>query len=84
MTNDYWIFYKRKNCYDLVIDIYDCDYMERPREERFSELKCLLKNDIMDIRRVHIQGLTSSLILQRGKNTLTRQEFTPRYLPILR
>ena len=56
MTNDYWIFYKRKNCYDLVIDIYDCDYMERPREERFSELKCLLKNDIMDIRRVHIQG----------------------------
>ena len=56
MTNDYWIFYKRKNCYDLVIDIYDCDYMERPREERFSELKNLLKNDIMDIRRVHIQG----------------------------
>lgn len=43
MTNDYWIFYKRKNCYDLVIDIYDCDYMERPREERFSELKNLLK-----------------------------------------
>lgn len=56
MTNDYWIFYKRKNSYDLVIDIYDCDYMERPREERFSELKNLLKNDIMDIRRVHIQG----------------------------
>lgn len=56
MTNDYWIFFKRKNCYDLVIDIYDSNYMERPREERFSELKSLLKNDIMDIRRVHIQG----------------------------
>lgn len=56
MKNEFWIFYKRKNYYDLVIDIYDCDYMERPREERFSELKNLLKNDIMDIRRVHILG----------------------------
>ena len=56
MTNDYWIFFKRKNCYDLVIDIYDSNYMERPREERFSELKSLLKNDIMNIRRVYIQG----------------------------
>lgn len=56
MTNDYWIFFKRKNCYCLVIDIYDSNYMEQPREERFSELKNLLKNDIMDIRRVYIQG----------------------------
>ena len=56
MTNEFWIFYKRKNCYYLVIDIYDSNYMERPREERFSELKNLLKNDIMDIRRVYIQG----------------------------
>ncbi len=56
MTNEFWIFFKRKNCYDLVIDIYDSNYMERPREERFSELKSLLKNDIMNIRRVYIQG----------------------------
>ena len=56
MTNNFWIFFKRKNCYDLVIDIYDKDYMKRPREERFSELKSILKNDIMNIRRVHIQG----------------------------
>lgn len=56
MNNDFWIFFKKKNCYDLVIDIYDSNYMERPREERFSELKSLLKNDIMDIRRVYIQG----------------------------
>ena len=56
MTNDFWIFFKRKNCYCLVIEIYDSNYMEQPREERFSELKNLLKNDIMDIRRVYIQG----------------------------
>lgn len=56
MTNEFWIFFKKKNCYDLVIDIYDSNYMERPREERFSELKNLLKNDIMDISRVYIQG----------------------------
>lgn len=42
MTNDFWIFFKRKNCYCLVIDIYDSNYMEQPREERFSELKNLL------------------------------------------
>ena len=56
MKNEFWIYFKRKNCYDLVIDIYDSNYMERPREERFSELKALLKNDIMNIRRVYIQG----------------------------
>ena len=56
MTNDFWIFFKRKNCYCLVIEIYDSNYMAQPREERFSELKNLLKNDIMDIRRVYIQG----------------------------
>ena len=68
MTNEFWIFFKRKNCYDLVIDIYDCDYMERPREERFSELKCLLKNDIMDIRRVHIQGDDNGTYLEIKKS----------------
>jgi len=56
MTNEFWIFFKKKNCYDLVIDIYDCDYMKRPCLERFNELENLLKNDIMDIRRVCIQG----------------------------
>lgn len=56
MTNEFWIFYKRKNCYDLVIDIYDSNYMKRPCLERFNELENLLKNEIMDIRRVCIQG----------------------------
>ena len=56
MNNDFWIFCRTKTCLVLVIDIYDPAYMERSREERFSELKNLLKNDIMDIRRVHIQG----------------------------
>lgn len=56
MTNEFWIFFKRKNCYVLVIDIYDSNYMERPCLERFNELESLLKNDIMDIRRVCIQG----------------------------
>ena len=56
MTNEFWIFFKKKNCYDLVIDIYDCDYMKRPCLERFNELENLLKNEIMDIRRVCIQG----------------------------
>lgn len=56
MKNDFWIFCKTKKCFELVIDIYDEKYMERPREERFSELKELLANDIMDVKRVHIQG----------------------------
>jgi len=56
MTNEFWIFHKRKNCYDLVIDIYDSNYMKRPCLERFNELENLLKNEIMDIRRVCIQG----------------------------
>ena len=70
MTNEFWIFFKRKNCYDLVIDIYDSNYMERPREERFSELKALLKNDIMNIRRVHIQGDDNEAYLEIGKSLL--------------
>ena len=56
MTNEFWIFFKKKNCYDLVIDIYDSNYMKRPCLERFNELENLLKNEIMDIRRVCIQG----------------------------
>ena len=56
MTNEFWIFFKRKNCYHLVIDLYDSNYMKRPCLERFNELKSLLENDIMDIRRVYIQG----------------------------
>lgn len=56
MTNEFWIFFKKKNCYYLVIDIYDSNYMKRPCLERFNELENLLKNEIMDIRRVCIQG----------------------------
>ena len=70
VKNAFWIFYRRKNCYDLVIDIYDCNYMERPREERFSELKRILANDIMNIRRVHIQGDDNGAYLEIGKSLL--------------
>lgn len=70
MINEFWIFFKRKNCYDLVIDIYDSNYMKRPREERFSELKSLLANDIMNIRRVHIQGDDNGVYLEIGKSLL--------------
>ena len=55
MKNDFWIFCKTKKSYELVIDIYDEKYMERPREERFSELKNLLANDIMEIKIVNAQ-----------------------------
>ena len=54
MENKFWIFFKTKKRFELVIDIYDGKYMERPREERFSELKALLTRDIMEIRRVHM------------------------------
>lgn len=55
MKNEFWIFCKTKKCKELVIDIYDEKYMERPREERFSELKNLLSNDIMEIKIVNAQ-----------------------------
>lgn len=55
MKNDFWIFCKTKTCLVLVIDIYDHTYMERPREERFSELKSLLTHDIMSIKKVYVQ-----------------------------
>ena len=55
MKNEFWIFCKTKKCKELVIDIYDDKYMERPREERFSELKSRLSNDIGGLKRVHIQ-----------------------------
>ena len=56
MTNEFWIFFKRKNCYHLGIDSYDSNYMKRACLGRFNELESRLKNDIMDIRRVCIQG----------------------------
>lgn len=55
MKNEFWIFCKTKRSYELVIDIYDQHYLGQPREERFSELKSLLSNDIMEIKRVYIQ-----------------------------
>ena len=55
MKNEFWIFCKTKKCYELVIDIYDDKYMEQSREERFSKLKNLLANDIMEIKIVKAQ-----------------------------
>ena len=55
MNNDFWIFCRTKTCLVLVIDVYDPAYMERPREERFSELKSLLTHDIMSIKKVYLQ-----------------------------
>ena len=55
MNNDFWIFCKTKTCRVLIIDIYDPAYMERPREERFSELKSLLTHDIMSVKKVYVQ-----------------------------
>ena len=39
----------------MIIDIYDPGYMERPREERFGELKSLLSHDIMSVKKVYVQ-----------------------------
>ena len=55
MNNDFWIFCKTKTCRVLIIDIYDPCYMERPREERFGELKSLLAHDIMSVKKVYVQ-----------------------------
>ena len=55
MKNDFWIFCRTKKSYELVIDIYDDKYMEQSREERFSKLKNLLANDIMEIKIVNAQ-----------------------------
>ena len=55
MKNDFWIFCKTKTCRVLIIDIYDPCYMERPREERFSELKSLLAHNIMSVKKVYVQ-----------------------------
>ena len=55
MKNDFWIFCKTKTCRVLIIDIYDPCYMERPREERFSEQKSLLAHNIMSVKKVYVQ-----------------------------
>lgn len=68
MKNEYWIFYKTKKSQQLVIDIYDDKYMELSREERFSELKRLLSNDIMDIKRVHILCQDNGCMLEIKKS----------------
>ena len=53
--NHFWVFCETKACHVLIIDIYDPNYMERPREERFSELKSLLTHDIMSVKKVYVQ-----------------------------
>ena len=64
MNNDFWIFCKTKTCRSLVIDVYDPAYMERPREDRFSELKALLTHDIMSVKRVYMRHLYSTARLK--------------------
>lgn len=59
MNNDFWIFCKTKTCRVLIIDIYDPCYMQRPREERFSELKSLLTHDIMSVKKVYVRHFYS-------------------------
>lgn len=54
-SNHFWVFCKTKTCHVLIIDIYDPNYLERPREERFSELKSLLTHDIMSVKKVYVQ-----------------------------
>ena len=68
MKNEYWISYKTKKSQELVIDIYDDKYMEQSREERFAELKRLLSNDIMDIKRVHILCQDNGCMLEIKKS----------------
>ena len=68
MKNEFWIFFKTKRRFELVIDIYDQKYLAQPREDRFSELKNLLSNDIMDIKRVHILWEDNGCILDLNKS----------------
>ena len=64
MNNDFWIFCKTKTCRSLVIDVYDPAYIERSREDRFSELKALLTHDIMSVKRVYMRHLYSTARLK--------------------
>ena len=48
----------------MVIDVYDPAYMERSREDRFSELKALLTHDIMSVKRVYMRHLYSTARLK--------------------
>lgn len=67
MKNEFWIYCRTKKCFELVIDIYDPSYMEQPREKRFGELKSLLSDNIMEIRRVYIQWEDSGYVLEMKK-----------------
>ena len=63
MKNEYWILCGDKNQSQLVIDIYDEDYMQLSREERFSQLKNLLLNEVMEVRSVAIQWECNGYLL---------------------
>ena len=52
----------------MVIDIYDSAYVEIPSEQRFSELKILLTNDILEVTQVHIQWEYSGLLFDLKKS----------------
>jgi len=68
MKNEFWIFCQSKKHSELIIDIYDDKYMELSREVRFSELKSLLLNEIMDIKLVRIQWEVNGYLLDLKKS----------------
>ena len=56
MKNNFWLYCITKKNLNLIIDIHDANYIKQSREERFSELKSLLMNDIMNIKVVYVYG----------------------------
>jgi len=68
MKNEFWIFCRTKRSFELVIDIYDQHYLEQSREVRFSELKSLLTNNIMEVKRVCVQSEDNVLSLELKKS----------------
>ena len=67
MKNEFWILCERKKHSELIIDIYDDKYMKLSREVRFSELKSLLLNEIMNIKLVRIQWEVNGYLLDLKK-----------------
>lgn len=68
MKNEYWIFCKTKKCHELVIDIYDPNYLQQSREERFSELKTLLLHNIMEVKNVYVQWEGMGCLIELKKS----------------
>lgn len=68
MKNEYWIFSESEMHSQLVIDVYDQEYIKLSREERLNELKSFLLNDIMDIKSVRIQWENNGYLLDLKKS----------------